>query len=136
LGKEIDVDYLDLLERIINDGIDAAKKDYAADSPKLKGSIAGFEACRGKYTLELAIVLEKARKVTVEAYSKRVENYWEIRCFEAEVEWVANCVSASNLNMGFPVIVNPTARGMMKVAEILGVSNESKERNVSTVSAD
>lgn len=121
------MEYLKYLEQIINDGIEAAKRDYAAprQAAKLKGSIAGFEACRGLQPLEIAALLKRRQEMTRQAFCDRQrgsESYWEIRCFEAEVEWVANCVSAVLMNQGLPVIVNPTARGVIKAAEIVGVS--------------
>jgi hypothetical protein len=115
------MEYLKFLERIINDGIEAARKDYANAPDELKGAVAGFEACRGKQPAELAALHLEAQSRTREAFRLRVENYWEIRCYDAEIEWVCNCVSAVMLNQGLPVIVNPTARGMMKAAEVVGV---------------
>lgn len=115
--------YEDYLTRVINDGIEAAKEDYKEQPHKARGSIAGFEACRGKSPQELLQVLADARKRTMEAYMGRIETeaYWEIRCAEAEIEWVCNCVSAMLWNQGLPTIVPPTARAVMKAAEILGV---------------
>lgn len=119
------VDYNEFLNKVIDDGIEAAKEDYASRPEKLKGSIEGFEACRGKNPLELAEVLKQASKKTHEARMNRVPNYWEIRCFEAEVEWVCNCVSAILMNQGLPTIISPTARGYMKAAQIVGVESIS-----------
>lgn len=66
--------YLETLERIINDGIEAAKEDYGRkDSPenkaRLKGSIEGFEACRGKTPEQLARLLADERCKTNQASS-------------------------------------------------------------------
>jgi len=116
------VNYTEFLTRIINDGIEAAKNDYVGKEDKLKGSIAGFEACRGKNPDELKELLSKAAKDTFHAHMKHIPNYWEIRCFEAEVEWVCNCVSAMLMNEKLPTIIPPTARAVIKVAEVIGVS--------------
>lgn len=113
--------YEKFLERVINDGIEAAKSDYANDKMKRQGSVAGFEACRGKTPAQLAELLAQAREATHLACLKRVEGYWRVRCYEAEVEWVCNCVSAMAMNEGLETIIPPTARGVMKVAEIVGV---------------
>lgn len=117
--------YEQFLTRIIDEGIAAAKADYTEekDAGKLKGSIAGFEACRGKSPAELKDVLAKAHERVTQAYLDNLDpvDYFEIRCFEAEVEWVCNCVSAILMNEGMPVIVPPTARGVMKAAEVVGV---------------
>jgi hypothetical protein len=45
----------EVLNNVINDGIEGAKRDYANGSQKLKGSVEGFEACRGKNIKELII---------------------------------------------------------------------------------
>jgi len=110
------------LNCIIDDGIAAVKIDYKDKPQELEGAIAGFEACRGKNPVELAQLLASARKATHEAYRDReVTDYWRIVCYEAEIEWTCNCVSAALANESLPVIVTPTARGMFKAAEILGV---------------
>lgn len=121
------MEYDEYLNKIIDDGIAAAKRDYSEprQASKLKGSIAGFEACRGLQPTGIAALLRERHDVTRQAFRDRTRGsdaYWEIRCFEAEVEWVANCVSAVLMNAGQPVIINPTARGVMKAAEVVGVA--------------
>jgi hypothetical protein len=118
------MDYYELLNRIIDDGIAAAKEDYI-EGPKLEGSIEGFEACRDKLPEKLKMLLEQATAKTHQAMmddSIANEDYWRIRCHEAEIEWVCNCISAALMNEGKPVIVQPTAGAVMKVAEIVGVA--------------
>jgi len=114
----------DALNRIIDDGIVVAKADYKLPEQKQKRdrSVAGFEACRGKTPAQLAELLESARKSTREAHLNEARNYWEIRCFESEVEWVCNCASAILANQHLPVIVTPTYRGVMKAAQVVGVA--------------
>ncbi len=123
------MNYHEFLDRVVNDGIEAAKKDYSRpdQESKLRGSIQGFEDCRGKSPTEIGEILKKADKRTFEA-SIRVhegeisdQEYWAVRCRELEIEWVANVVSAMLMNQGLPVIVVPTARGAMKASEIVGV---------------
>lgn len=118
------MNYAEALERIINDGIAAAKADYTKTSQEdhLAGSIAGFESCRDKSPAELWHTLDSAKKRSHCAMMEQAENYWWIRCFELEVEWVCNCVSAILRNQGLPEIICPTARGTMKAAEIIGIS--------------
>jgi hypothetical protein len=121
----------EFLERVIDDGIEAAKADYTepAQASKLDGSIAGFEACRGKDMLGLGLLLKEAHEKTREAFRDvhegRIDSdvYWFNQCYELEVEWVCNCASACLANQGLPVIVPPTCRGVMKAAEILGVGD-------------
>lgn len=118
------------LSRVIKEGIEAAKGDYTRldQKTKLKGSIAGFEACRGKSPIELGKLLKEAdAKTTAHMREERddVEGYWEVRCFAAGVEWVCNVVSSALVNQGLPEIIPPTARGVMKAASIIGVGSFS-----------
>jgi hypothetical protein len=113
----------DLVERVITDGIEAATRDYADDRPKREGAIAGFEACRGLDLDGLRALLTEARErgVALHCAGADPENYWYARCYELEVEWVANVVSGALLGTGMPLIIPPTVRGVTKAAEILGV---------------
>ncbi len=115
------------LDRVIDDGIKACRESYKDDPPKRDGAVAGFNSCRGKTVLELRKHLELARGSTHNAHRLESINYWVVRCFELEVEWVCNVVSAALQNEGLDVIVIPTARGYMKAAEILGVRDSRIE---------
>lgn len=119
------MDYSAFLARVIEDGIEAVERDYEDDPVKRKGAVEGFRACEGKTPTELAELLSAARNATQEAFTHEAANYWEIRCFEAEVEWVCNVVSAALTNQGTVPIIPVTARGMMKAADILGVSGQT-----------
>jgi len=120
-----------LRERVIDEGIEAVRRDYtrADQKEKLEGSVAGFEGCRGLDQNELADLLTTARgwanKRALRAYddAEAGRSYWWHRCFELEVEWVCNVLSAALMNSGLPTIVPPTARGAMKAAQILGVAD-------------
>jgi len=138
--------YEDLLARVIDDGIVAASRDYARSPSKRRGAVAGFEACRGKSPDQLRQLLHDARLATRNAterhhplyrkrldaywetrcYEAEIDAYWETRCYEAEIEWVCNVVSAALANQGLPTIVPPTARGVMAAAVVLGVG-ETKD---------
>lgn len=115
--------YDEYLTRVIDEGIEAARESYKdpKDALKLRGSIEGFEACRGKNPEQLAQLLSEARRTTLNARTDKEDDYWRTRCAELEIEWVCNCVSAVLYNEGLPVIITPTARGMMKAASIVGV---------------
>lgn len=115
------MDYDGFLNRIIEDGIAAAKADYdkPEEKDKLEGSIEGFNACRGKDPAGLIKLLAEAQRRTVEAHREQAANYWRIRCFEAEVEWVCNVISAGLASSGFTPIVPVTANGGMQAARIL-----------------
>jgi hypothetical protein len=124
--------YEEFLEATIEKGILAAKRDYVRSDQahQLNGSIKGFNACRGLDPIKLKLLLEGARLLThraandLNASKITEEQYWEVRCGEAEVEWVCNCVSVILANEKLPglePIVPPTARAFMASAEILGV---------------
>jgi hypothetical protein len=117
------VEYLVFLDKVISDGIAAARADYAQDEDKREGSVAGFEACRNKSPAEILAILEQAGAATRRAHLAQDPHYWKVRCFEAEVEWVANVVSAVLVNEGKkPLAAHlPTARAVMKAARIVGV---------------
>lgn len=117
------MNYQEFLTRVVDDGIAAAKRDYVREDQKnrLEGSIAGFESCRSKLPSELSTLLSEARESTRLARAVKGEDYWRIRCFESEVEWVCNVVSSMLRNQGLQQIVIPTCRGLQKAAEILGV---------------
>ena len=115
------MDYSQFLDTIIADGIVAATADYKDDPLRLKGSVAGFEACRGKTPEQLAALLAESGRKMTEAHMHEVENYWEVASYWAEVEWTCNCVSAILQNQGLRVIVPPTCRGVLKASEVVGV---------------
>ena len=114
---------VDALNTIIDDGIEAARGDYTEprNKPKLDGSIAGFEACRGKSPDQIVLLMQEADATTRQKMMEQAPDYWYWRCYQLEVEWVANVLSAILDAQGLPIISNVTARGMMKAAEIIGV---------------
>lgn len=117
--------YAEFLNAVIDRGGEAARADYtrADQANKLKGSLGGFEACRGLDPPELLGLLAKSRATSSEEAlgDTDVDKYWELRCFELEVEWVCNCVSAMLVNEGKEPIVPPTSRGVLAAAQIIGV---------------
>lgn len=121
------MDYTTFLSRIIDDGIVAARADYANDEDKREGAVEGFEACRGKVPLEILVLLQDAGAATYKALREDDPHYWRVRSRESEIEWVANCVSAILINMGSAPLAShlPTARAVMKAAEVFGISRPS-----------
>lgn len=119
------MDYLAFLDKVIDDGIKAAKADYVkpSDKPRLEGSIVGFEMCRGKNPDDLVkLMLEVHREMSnwwIKGEKDDIDKYWYINSKQAEIEWVANVVSAALVNQGLAPIVIPTARGLMKAAEVI-----------------
>lgn len=122
----------EFIDQVIEKGIEGAKQSYSKPEQmhKLEGSIEGFEKCRGKDPAQLARLLGEAQVDSRMAMDDEIkgkigiDQYWQIRCREAEIEWVCNCVSAVLHNQGLPVIINPTARAAMLAAEIVGVKGE------------
>jgi len=113
----------EFVTRLVDDGIASASRDprLVAKPRRLAGAVAGFEACRGKSPEDLLVLLGDARRdADAHRGAKDSESYWAARYYEVQVEWVCNCVSAVLLNQGLPPIVPPTARGLMRAAEVLG----------------
>lgn len=116
------MNYFQFLNTIINDGIEAVQKNYANDLNKLQGAITGFESCRGKEAKDLIEVLGTVQEYSRDAYRMRADNYWYFRCYEVEVEWVCNVVSAFLMkNNQKPLLKHlPTVAGWRKALKILG----------------
>lgn len=111
--------YTQFLEHVINQGIEGARSDYKdeRDEQRLDGSVAGFEACRGKAIDELLMEYTKANSLAQEAFNNQVDNYWWFQCYKLEVEWVLNCVSAF---IGKPLLSwLPTANAVTQTARIV-----------------
>ena len=117
----------DALNKVIEIGIEAAKRDYAGleDAQKLAGAMLGFNECRERTVPELTSLLSKAAIRMVEAHREQAQDYWYWRCRHAEIEWVCNVISAILMNEGMPVITPPTARGALMAARIVGVCEEA-----------
>ncbi len=123
------MNYKELVEKIVDKGIKAVKRDYKRLDQKsiLKGSIAGFKACLDKSPMELKVLLgivnTKSLKYlrTTNLSTKASNKYRELRGFALEVRWVCNVVSCVLYNEGKPVIISPTARGMITAGDIVGV---------------
>jgi len=109
-------------DQLLDDGIAAARVDYAKDPVRLAGALEGFDACRGKTPEDLTKLLVKSNRRASRAMDRKddtLDDYWKARCFALEVEWVCNCVSAATR---VPIAGHlPTCRGAMKAAEVLGV---------------
>jgi hypothetical protein len=122
--------YIEFLHEVIERGIKGASADPIINKyPKrLEGSIEGFNACRNKTPEQLSALLTEANAKTLNARldtndkdEKDIEDYWKQRYYAIQIEWVCNCVSAILMNERKPVIIQPTARGYMNAAEIIGV---------------
>lgn len=124
--KYSNMTYNEFLTRIIDEGIAAATADYTdpKDKERLEGSIAGFNACRNQLPEQLVETWSEANKKCNDAFFEQRENYWWFRCFQLEVEWVCNVVSAMLVNEGQDPLLAwfPTANGVTKAASILGVN--------------
>jgi hypothetical protein len=115
----------EFITRVIDRGIKSVSADeMITEHPKrLKGSLDGFEACRGKDPVQLALLYSDAeRKALALREVEDIEDYWQARYFAIQVEFVCNTASAVLMNQGLPVIIPPTAKGAMNAAKIVGVS--------------
>jgi hypothetical protein len=121
------MNYNEFLTRVIDEGIAAATADYTNESDKdqLEGSIAGFNACRDKSPEQLVELWTKAGMDVNNAFGDMEKRYWFFRCYQLEVEWVINVVSAMLMNEGYKPLLAwlPTANGGMKAASILGTQS-------------
>lgn len=112
--------YEKFLDEVIKTGIEAAKVHYTKPDQQMQldGSLAGFEACRNKTPTELKHLLIASAAKTRGAYTRQAPDYWKLRCFELEVEWVCNVVSALLVTNCQPGIISITARAAIHAAEI------------------
>lgn len=118
------MNYAEFLDEVIRRGIQGATEDYSGDASRIvakrTGAVAGFESCRGKSPKELLLMLQEARKAAHPGIAEEdLDRYWYLRCYEAEVEWVCNVVSAMLLNEGMSTVVTPTARGVFLADKVL-----------------
>jgi len=119
--------YEEFLNEVIERGIHGVLFDFGKpeDKPKLEGSLEGFRACRGKKANEIADLLALAREASSRAFmevsEKKIssEEYWKLQYIAAQVEWVANVLSAVLPNYGIEPIVEPTVRGAMAADAII-----------------
>lgn len=135
-------------ERLISDGIASVKK-HEKRPERVRGGVAGFEACR---TLESAWdfedELERRRKremdmvslQTLSAAKRRemssegipvpqggkaptIEEYWEYRCATTQIEYVYERMLVMWSQMG--LYSGPlSARAVMRATDIVGVKEE------------
>lgn len=117
------MDYNTFLNCTIDEGIKGATADYKdrKDKDHLEGSIAGFEACRNLSPDELRDMFKTAHEYVDSAYRNRVDNYWYFRCYQLEIEWVLNVVSAMLMREGKSPLLShlPTANGMRQALLII-----------------
>lgn len=131
------MNYLDFLNQVIDRSKKAAANDYKTtpDDGRLAGSLAGLESCRGLSPRKLAEHLIRVNRVVARTFHATlgiqvtplgIKRGWWLRCYQAEVDWVANCVSAVMQNQGLPVLAShhPTPRAILATAQIVGVKDD------------
>jgi len=117
--------YEDFLTRIIEEGIESAKEDYAGTTPaktiKREGAVQGFLTCKDCTPEQLVELYQAAGEKVNNAYREQAKDYWHWRCYQAEIEWVCNVVSAMLANEGSkPLLPHlPTGNGVRKASSIL-----------------
>jgi hypothetical protein len=121
----VSVTYAQLLDRVITDGIAAARADYADDPYKLQGAVEGFMECCGKQPSEIVALYKSAEDRCAQARREHAADYWSWRCRALEIEWVLNVLSAGLYALNQPPLLGhlPTARALMKYVEIVGISD-------------
>lgn len=122
MAEDSSVTYWGLLNATIDGGIAGARRDYTRpNDERLRGSLAGFEACREKQVAEMITLYSDTGRKAMGCHGDTKSDYWYWRCFQLEVEWVLNVLSAA---MRVPLLGHlPTARGVMRAAEIIGVES-------------
>ena len=115
---------VDALNFIVDDGIEAARHDYAKpqDTLKREGAIAGFEECRNREPAKIAVLLLEANERADRAIREDDPQYWYWRSRAAEIGWVVNVLSNIMAAQGWKPIGTMTVRGAMKAAEIIGAA--------------
>jgi hypothetical protein len=116
--------YRDFLNAVIDDGIEEVREAYAkpGDAGKRDGAIRGFEECRGREPSELLLLQAEADRAVHDKRVAQAADYWYWRYRALQVGWVLNVLSAAEHAAGREPHVPPTARGMLKAADILGVA--------------
>ena len=115
----------ELLDAVIDDACTEIPMAYPRPDQRDKrdGGIAGAQSCRGMEDAALLTHLDAATKRSRDAMARRATDYWWHRMFEIQVEWVLNVLSAAAWAHGMPPAMTPTARGLAKAAEVLGVAS-------------
>lgn len=136
---ETAINYNQLLDRLIADGIAEVQKEYASpeDHHKRDGAIEGFETCRGKSPADLVALWSEAEKAAEQIMRDRrgtdsaVKDYWRQRYKALQIEWICNVVSVGLMNSGHPPLLGhlPTARGAAKYAAVVGVRGVEEARS-------
>lgn len=114
--------YLDFLNAIIDDGIEAARADYTKphQTNLRDGAIAGFEECRGLDIMAVEALALEAAKRARQAMQDRAADHWYWRGRSAEIGWVRDVVTAVQWVFGHAPQVRPSGRALVKAYEILG----------------
>lgn len=118
------MDYKGLVNAICDDGETEVSRTYTRpeQQEKREGCLRGFQEARMTVgAADLKALLDTAIHDREAARLHDSPHYWFWRCREAQIEWVTNVVSAALMTIQQPVIIQPTARGLMKAADILGV---------------
>ena len=120
--------YVQLLERIIADGLAEVRAAYAdpAEHHKRDGAIEGFEACRGKTPAEIVACWQASADAALHIMREERQDpgsrtYWR-QCYKTlQIEFVLNVLS---VGLQQPLLAHlPTANGAKKYAEIVGVAS-------------
>lgn len=115
--------YDEFLTTVIDTGL-ASVRDSIKDEDKLRGAVAGFEACRGRSEKELLELELWAQREMLAHHGTPL--HWEKRYQQLQIEFVVRAVAAAQQSSGMKPIAEVTTRGVMAAANVLGVKSSSE----------
>lgn len=113
----------DLLNAIVDDAqSDLRMRLLCPDQrDKLEGGLHGLEECRMLDDDGILALRRLADADLDRANEQRLRNWMWYRWRVVQIDWVINVLSGAYIANGRSPLTDPTERGMLKVADILGV---------------
>jgi len=117
------MDRQDLLNAIIDDAMYEMRTTMLRidQRPKLEGGLRGLEECRMLNDDGLLALRRRADADLDRAHDERRPDWMWYRWRLVEIDWVLNVLSCALVANGRLPLADHTQRGMLKVADILGV---------------
>jgi hypothetical protein len=131
---------VELLDRLIEDGIDEVKEAYDEGSPKLEGALEGFELARAlpatyeDFAWVVAQREEEEGRMRKAMRSDRTEEaervYKHHRWATLQLEYCRNILLVAEVSSGRPLPpgVSMSARAAMRYAVIVGVAENTNRQ--------
>jgi hypothetical protein len=108
----------EFITQVVDRGLKAAVKSPGS---RAKGTISGFEACRGRNVDELRLLYDQAVVVRNLA-NETGHTYWALQGYMMAMYHVCACVSVMMSHAGQKVIVVPDHDAIRTTTAVLGVS--------------